>query len=395
MTSHKDAIRLVIAGGGTGGHVFPGVAVAEALEELARVDVMWIGTGRPVEELALKSRGWDHRVLNVRPLAGRGWVERSVALAILPFSVARAAAWLRSFRPHVVLGVGGYVAGPVMVAARLVGTRVALHEQNVTPGLTNRLAGRFAHVVFVGFPGTRRFFPGRRVVCTGNPVRREILDAAAHNRAKDHGAGRPHRVLVLGGSQGARAINTMVSSALVMLGNSGMNLQVVHQTGRAGCKQVEETYKKAGMDARVLPFISSVGEKMAWADLVVSRAGAGTVSELAAVGTAAVLIPYPHAAGGHQEYNAREFAGAGAGVYLREEDIGAVKLSAIIQEILEDPGRISGMARKARELGRPDAAGAMARELLGLCGITRMGEVPGTLHRAECGYSKGVGAENV
>ncbi len=395
MTGENSPMRLAIAGGGTGGHVFPGVAVAEALDGFTPVEIMWIGTGRPVEEQALRGRGWEHRVLKVRPLAGRGWAEKMLSLCILPLSVARAMVWLHAFRPHVVLGVGGYVAGPVLVAAKLMGIPTALHEQNVTPGLTNRMSGRFADVIFISFPQTERSFPGRKVICTGNPVRRDILEAAGGELQLSHDPGKAHRILVLGGSQGARAINTMVSSALLLLWNSGVKLQVVHQTGPEEVQQIKKIYEDAGLKADVLAFISSVGEKLAWADLVISRAGAGTLSELTAVGRAAILIPYPHAAGGHQEFNARELSQAGAAIFFREDDIGAVKLSAAIQELLDDPNRISGMAKKARRLGRPDAADIMARELMNLSGLKRVSNNPSSICESGCGYSRGIGAENV
>ncbi len=373
MIGTPDPLRVVIAGGGTGGHVFPGLAVVQALEEQTPVDVMWIGTGRPVEMNAIGSRGWDHRILKVRPLAGVGLGQRLLALSTLPVSVAKALLWLKAFSPHVVFGVGGYVSGPVMVAARLLGIPRALHEQNVIPGLTNRLSARFAQIVFVSFSQTSKAFPNTRVIYTGNPIRREIVQAAARSSTRtdkertdwDNGP----RILVLGGSQGARGINRVVSSALLLLWNSGMKLQVVHQTGASDEEQIRNCYLEAGLRAEVRSFISSIGDKLAWADLVIARAGAGTVSELTAVGKPAVLIPYPHAAGGHQEYNARELSRQGAAIFFREEEIGAVKLSAAIQELLEDRKRLDDMAKKAKELGRPDAAHDIALRLLSLCGF--------------------------
>ncbi len=395
MTGKNGHMRLVIAGGGTGGHVFPGVAVAEALSGLVPLEVMWIGTGRPVEKDALDGKDWDYRILQVRPLAGRGLSERFVSLLSLPRAVARAMIWLRGFRPHAVFSVGGYVAGPIMLAARLMGVPTALHEQNVTPGLTNRISGRFADMIFVSFDQTREFFPGRRVVCSGNPVRLEILAAADMGPVERKNQVSEHRILVLGGSQGARGINTVVSSALLLLWNSGFRMRVVHQTGPEDEKQISAAYRDAGLNAEVRSFISSVGKRLAWADLVISRAGAGTVSELAAVGRASVLIPYPHAAAGHQEFNAMELARAGAAVYFREEDIGAVKLSAAIQELLEDTDRLESMAGKARSLARLDAASVIARELLSLCGFEKSTEHAGSVNCSGCGDSKDIGAVNV
>ncbi len=397
MRTGSGPLRLVIAGGGTGGHVFPGIAVAEALAGLVPLQVMWIGTGRPVEADALKGRGWDHRVLMVRPLAGRGISERLFSLACLPLAIARAMKMLHAFRPHAVFSVGGYVAGPIMVAARLMKIPCALHEQNVTPGMTNRLSGRFADMVFVSFEQTGKAFPGRRVRCSGNPVRREILDAADMEPKGGRRRAGEYRILVLGGSQGARGINTVVSSALLLLWNSGVKIRVVHQSGSEGVEQLRTAYREAGLGAEVRSFISSVGRRLAWADLVIARAGAGTVSELAAVGKASVLIPYPHAAAGHQEFNAREFARAGAAVYFREEDIGAVKLSAAIQELLDDKDRLWNMALNARRMAKLDAAGIIARDLLGLCGFESGAEKRGcgTRDCSECGKSADNGVVNV
>jgi UDP-N-acetylglucosamine--N-acetylmuramyl-(pentapeptide) pyrophosphoryl-undecaprenol N-acetylglucosamine transferase len=364
-TQETVSTRLVIAGGGTGGHVFPGMAVAEAMKAFGPLEVLWIGTGRPVERNALSATGWDYRTLNVRPLKGTSPRELIHSLSGLPFLTIKARSWLRQFRPHVVLGLGGYVSGPVVLAARLLGVPAALHEQNLVPGLANRMASRMVKTVFISFEKTADFFPKNRVVLTGNPVRWSILNCGEKHTADEQGA---KRVLILGGSQGASGLNMLVGSALSHLWRSGFPFEVVHQTGPRDRDEVESVYKEAGVPARISEFISDMGEAYSWADLVVCRAGAGTLAELTAVGKPSILIPYPSAAGGHQEANAMEVSGAGAAKYFREEDIGAVKLASEIQALLENPDRLAHMREDSRRLGRPGAAQQIASMLIGMTG---------------------------
>jgi UDP-N-acetylglucosamine--N-acetylmuramyl-(pentapeptide) pyrophosphoryl-undecaprenol N-acetylglucosamine transferase len=357
--------RLVIAGGGTGGHVFPGMAVAEVMGAFGHLEVLWIGTGRPVERNALSATGWDYRTLNVRPLKGTSARELIHSLSGLPFLTMKTRSWLRRFRPHVVLGLGGYVSGPVVLAARLLGIPAALHEQNLVPGLANRMASRMVKTVFISFEKTADFFPKNRVVLTGNPVRWSILDCDGKHTSGERGA---KRILILGGSQGASGLNMLAGSALSHLWRSGFPFEVFHQTGPRDSDKVESIYREAGVPARISEFISNMGQAYSWADLVVCRAGAGTLAELTAIGKPSILIPYPSAAGGHQEANAMEISEAGAAAYFREEDIGAVKLASEIQTLLEDPERLAHMREDSRRLGRPGAAHQIASMLISMTG---------------------------
>jgi UDP-N-acetylglucosamine--N-acetylmuramyl-(pentapeptide) pyrophosphoryl-undecaprenol N-acetylglucosamine transferase len=352
--------KLVVAGGGTGGHVFPGIAVAEAMEVYGHVDVLWIGTGRPVEIDALSGRRWDYRILNTRPLRGSGIAGTICSLAGLPSSTIRASLWLKSFRPHVVLGVGGYVSGPALLAARILRIPAALHEQNLIPGLTNRLASRFAKTVFVSFKETVKYFPKNRVIFTGNPIRKNIIQSPNHQITKSPN----FRLLVLGGSQGARCLNRLASSAIQVLWQSGFHVEIVHQTGKLDVSDVEKFYKDASIPAKVNPFITDIGESYSWADLVICRAGAGTLAEITTLGKPSILIPYPSATDSHQEANARELTEAGAAKYFREGEIGAIKLAGEIQSLLEDPQKLVNMGENARKLGKPMAAAEIASTLL-------------------------------
>ena len=356
-----DNIRIAIAGGGTGGHVFPGIAIAKALSASINVDLMWIGTGRPVEKQAIAKEGYDLKVLKVKPIKGSGPGAVAKAMAGLPLSIAKAAAMLYRFKPDIVLGVGGYVAGPVLVAAYLLRIPTALHEQNVIPGLANKLAARFTQRLFVSFPETKRYFPEKEVTISGNPVRSDLIEQAKRYKRPSNGC---KRILVLGGSQGARGINEMVTSALISVWNSGHIISVMHQTGEADLEWVQAQYAKAEVPSEVNPFLTDIGTHLGWADLVIARAGAGTVAELAAVGRPALLIPYPHAASGHQDANAEYLASAGGALIFKEGETGAVKLASAIQDLLDEPKKLKQMAQKAKAVGKTDAADTIAKGLI-------------------------------
>jgi len=357
-------LKLAIAGGGTGGHVFPGLAVIQALQERMPVEVLWIGTGRPMESAILSSKGWDYRVLAVKPLIGFQWISRLKSLLTLPYYVTVARKWLKTFRPHVVLGVGGYVSGPVLVAAWLLGLPSALHEQNMLPGLANRMSARFVNRVLVSFEGTKGFLKHDDIRWTGNPVRKEIASACARPRNALNG----HRLLVLGGSQGASTLNRLVCSAVTLLSRSGFFVEVWHQTGKVNAEEVKRLYEEASVSARVMPFIEDMAKAYAWADLVLARAGAGTVAEVAVTGTPAIFIPYTGAAG-HQEANALYLVQRGAALSFRENEIGAVRLASEIQGLLDAPQRLAEMSERAFELGRPNAAELIADAALEMCKI--------------------------
>ncbi|MDA8163031.1 MAG: undecaprenyldiphospho-muramoylpentapeptide beta-N-acetylglucosaminyltransferase [Desulfobacteraceae bacterium] len=358
----ERAVRLVIAGGGTGGHVFPGVAVAEVMQARVPLEVMWIGTGRLVEKDALAARRWRYRVLAVKPMLGVGGLAALRSMATLPYYVAKACLCLKEFRPDVVLGVGGYVSGPVLVAARLLGIPAALHEQNLVSGLANRIASRFVDVVLLSSERARAFFPRNKVVVTGNPVRMSLF---ANSRQKDEIVkdGRL-RLLVIGGSQGASGLNRLVVSAIGLLSKSGVMLEVVHQSGPADVGMVQTSYEETRVAAKVYPFINDMARAYSWADLVICRAGAGTIAELSALGKPAILIPYPHAAGRHQDANAKALADEGAALYFSEEEIGGVKMASEIQALIEEPTRLKNIGCRAKGLGRPDAADAIVRVLM-------------------------------
>jgi UDP-N-acetylglucosamine--N-acetylmuramyl-(pentapeptide) pyrophosphoryl-undecaprenol N-acetylglucosamine transferase len=351
-------VRIVIAGGGTGGHLFPALAVHEVLRaRRPEACVLFVGAAHGVEAEMLPRRGYAFRGLASAPVSGRGLRGRLTAARGLPGTVRQARRILREFRPQVVLGMGGYASVPTMLAAVLCRTPRVIHEQNAVPGLANRWLGRMAHLVAVSFADSARFFPVGSTEVTGNPVRAEI-------RAGDAGAARERlglardafTVLVVGGSQGAHRLNQAVREALPDLAAEGAGLQFVHATGARDLPEVRHAYEAAGVRGLVEPFIELMAPAYQAADFVVCRAGAGTVFELAAVGKPALLVPYPHAANDHQRLNAEAAVHAGAAWVLADQFCDGRRLAASVRAAREKPAQLVDMGRKARALARPDAA---------------------------------------
>jgi UDP-N-acetylglucosamine--N-acetylmuramyl-(pentapeptide) pyrophosphoryl-undecaprenol N-acetylglucosamine transferase len=353
-------IRLLIAGGGTGGHLFPAVAIAKeitAREEGA--DILFVTGKRRMESEVLSRYGFRQVSLSVEGLKGRGWKRGALTLLRLPWGLFQALSILRGFSPHLVLGVGGYSAGPVCAGAKLMGIPCAIQEQNAFPGLTNRLLGRVADRVFISFEESRRHFRGPSVFLTGNPVRKELLRGGLGDKRSG-----PFSVLVVGGSQGARAINEAFLSALEHLAGRRKDLRVVHQTGEVDFERVRRVYGDKGFGGQVFPFIAEMAEAYARADVVVSRAGATTLSELAALGKPSILIPYPHAANRHQELNARALVDAGGAEMVLQEDLSGKGLADLLTKYMDDRAALSRMAARVKAVGRPDAVEVIADRLL-------------------------------
>lgn len=374
--SEKD-VRLLVAGGGTGGHVFPGIAIAEAVEGLigGRARIMWIGTGRAVERAALKSRRWDYHVLDVRPLYGSGYSGAFFSLAALPLSIFKALLCLRKFSPDIVLGIGGYVSGPVIAAAWILGLNIAIQEQNLYPGLANRWAARLAKTIFTSFSASESKFPPKmagKIVCAGNPVRLSVLETGSRDveKKKERQIDVPS-ILILGGSQGATGLNRLAASALQSLVKSGVHFRAVHQAGADRLSDIEPFYSDIKDVVTPVEFIDDMGSAYREADVVVCRAGATTLAEITALGKASILIPYPHAADSHQDANAAFMSEKSAAIYLRQEDTGAVRLANEIDKLLKNRNRLVSMEDNASRLGKPGAASSIAKKLLKSCDKTR------------------------
>ena len=343
-------ISVLIMAGGTGGHVFPALAVARQLEsEGARV--LWLGTPGSFESRLIPDTGIPFHEVPVKGLRGNGWLGWLKAPFALLRALLLALRALRQLAPDLVLGMGGYATGPGGVAARLLGKPLVIHEQNAVPGLTNRLLARIATRVLEAFPGS---FPApRRARHTGNPVREEVVRVPPPEQRLAGRSG-PLRLLVLGGSQGAKVLNEVVPSAIAGLADPGI-VQVRHQTGEANLEDTRERYRGAGIEAEPVAFINDVAGAYGWADLVVCRAGALTISELAVAGVASVLVPFPHAVDDHQTRNGLSMADADAAVLIAQSELNATRLGTLLAEFHGARGRLLGMAQAARRLGMPTA----------------------------------------
>ncbi len=344
-------LRIVIAGGGTGGHLYPGIAVArEFLRRLPDTVVTFAGTQRGIESRVVPREGFELDVLRSAGLKGTSPTALLRGLALLPLSAMDAWRILSRRRPDLVIGVGGYSSGPVVALAALRGVPTLLLEQNAVPGFTNRRLARVVSAAAVTFESTVEFF-GRRGFVTGNPVRPEFLAEAG-----DTAAGGPPRVLIFGGSQGSHAINVAAVEAAPLLAADGRRLAITHQTGERDLEWVRDAYRRAGLDARVEPFLFAMDREIKAADLVISRAGATTIAELTAAGKPAVLVPLPTAADDHQRKNAELLREAGAVEVIEQKDLTGQRLATRVLELTADADRLAAMASAARRLARPDAA---------------------------------------
>ena len=361
-------IRVVIAGGGTGGHLFPGIAVArELLRRHPDARITFAGTARGIEARVVPREGFELDLLRSAGLKGTSIAARIRGVLLLPLSAIDAWSILSRRSPDVVIGVGGYSSGPVVLFAALRRIPTLLLEQNAVPGLTNRLLARAVSAAAVTFESTAGYF-GRRAIVAGNPVRPEFL--SEHHRSAPRRAG-PPRILIFGGSQGAHAINVAMVEAAPQLALHPGGLAVTHQTGERDLELVRDGYRRAGLEARVEPFLFAMDREMNDADLVVCRAGATTIAELTAAGRASVLVPLPTAADDHQRKNAEVLAAAGAAEIVEQKVLSGALLAERITALVGDAGRLETMSAAARRLARPDAARVIADKALHLAGDVR------------------------
>ncbi len=346
-------MKVIIAGGGTGGHLFPGIAIAE---EILRRDqsssILFIGTQRGLEKRVLGNMGFNLRTLDVEGIKGRGIAKALGAILKIPRSLVESYRLIRSFCPDIVIGVGGYASGPAVMTARLMGIKTAIAEQNALPGITNRILGRIVDRIFLTFPETKKWFPEKKTIATGNPVRAAFL---AGIREAGKSAGK-FTLLIFGGSQGAHSINLAVLDSLTYLTKIKDQLKVIHQTGSADLDSILLNYQSRGIDAEVLPFIMDMAQAFRSADLLICRAGATSIAEITASGKASVLIPFPHAVNDHQAKNAEALVNAGAAVLIREKDISGKTLAETIEKFYHHPELIRAMEARSASLGNARAA---------------------------------------
>ena len=349
------APRIVVMAGGTGGHVFPALAVAQELQARGW-EVSWLGTPQSFESRVVPDYGFPLDTIPAYRLRGQGPGSVLLAPARLLKAMGKAYRVLAKRRPQVVLGMGGFVTGPGGIVSRLMGLPLIIHEQNSIPGLTNRWLAKIARQVLAAFPGSFKDQAGVKV--TGNPLRTDITRLAEpQERMGDHQD--ELRLLIMGGSLGAQALNEIVPESLALLDLHG-NLVVRHQAGKGKKEATESHYQQVNVNAEVSEFLVDMAEAYAWADLVICRAGALTVSELAAVGVASVLVPFPHAVDDHQTHNAEFLVQAGAGLLIQQSDLTAQSLANTLKELLSAPGELLAMAKHARGLAKPDATKEVA-----------------------------------
>ncbi|MBO6940764.1 MAG: undecaprenyldiphospho-muramoylpentapeptide beta-N-acetylglucosaminyltransferase [Deltaproteobacteria bacterium] len=353
-------LRVVVAGGGTGGHLFPGIAVVQELRRRQpECEVTFVGTERGIEARVLPERGEHLEVLDVTPLKGRSPSELWRSMMRLPSAMMQAAQIVRG--ADLVIGVGGYASGPVVAAAAMQRIPTAILEQNAHVGLTNRMLAKLVGRAFLSFEETAPLF-GSAARVVGNPVRRPIAAMAKRASADPDGfESRAETILVMGGSQGARALNLTAPEAFAKLANPR---KVIHQTGAAMVDEVQARYDELGVDAEAVAFIDDMARAYASAAVVVARAGATTLAELQAIGRPSVLIPYPFAADDHQAVNARSLESAGAARCILETDLDADTLANAVDALLGDPAEARAMAAAARGRGKPEAAAAIVDELV-------------------------------
>jgi len=357
MNASSSQRPVMIMAGGTGGHIFPGLAVARVLRARG-IPVTWLGSDGGMETRLVPQHDIHIDTLAISGLRGKGKLALLTAPGRLLRAVRSAGFLIRDRQPRAVIAFGGFASGPGGLAARLHGLPLLVHEQNRAPGLTNRVLSRFARRLLTGFPGSF----AQREEAVGNPVRAEIAAIAAPEQRLADRQG-PLRLLVLGGSQGARALNNAVPQALAALGNS-VPVQVRHQSGEKLHAEALKAYQDAGVSAQVEPFIADMAEAFGWADLVVCRSGASTLAELCAVGVGSVLVPFAAAVDDHQTRNAEYLVERGAAVLLKQDDALAPALQGVLRELATNPGRRMQMAVAARALAKVDAAERIADIIL-------------------------------
>lgn len=345
-------MRVVIAGGGTGGHVIPALAIARELQARYKAEVLFIGTSRGIETRLVPQAGFGLMLIKVGALKNVSLVTRLRTLFDLPLAILRSRKIIKIFDPQVVIGVGGYASGPAMAAAILGRIPTLAFESNYVPGFANKIVGQRVSAAAVHFERTTRYFRNARVV--GVPVRPEFFSVPALK--PNH----QPTLLVFGGSQGAHAINLAVTEAVPLILRQIPDLQVIHQTGERDYNDVQAAYTRAGTSAEVSAFIDQMPQAFSRADLVICRSGASTVAEIAAAGKPAIFIPFPRATDDHQRRNAEAIANAGAAMLMIESELEKEELAEAVVKLLSNPARLQEMAAKAKALGHPNAAAEVA-----------------------------------
>jgi UDP-N-acetylglucosamine--N-acetylmuramyl-(pentapeptide) pyrophosphoryl-undecaprenol N-acetylglucosamine transferase len=363
-------VRVLIAGGGTGGHLYPGIALAREIQRREpTAPILFVGTASGVEARVVPREGFPLALIRVAGLKGKSRLARLQGVALLPLAALDAWRVISRHRPQVVVGVGGFASGPVLMLAALRGYPTMVLEQNAMPGLTNRLLARMVRAAAVTFEAALPFFPGKGLV-TGNPVRQEFFREEQGPDDRQNSPLDAARVLIFGGSQGAHAINVAMVEAAPRLVAAGRGLAITHQTGERDVELVREGYRRAGLEARVEAFLFEMDREMTASDLVVCRAGATTIAELAASRRPAILVPLPTATDDHQRKNADVVAQVGGAVVIEERELTGARLAELVLGLAGDPSRRAGMSAAIGTFARPDAAARIADCVWALAGAS-------------------------
>jgi len=351
--------RVVIAGGGTGGHLYPGIALARALmRHDMNIEISFVGTRKGLEAKVLPREGFDLKTIFSAGLIGKKKIAKWVSWFKLPIGAAQSMCFLIRKRPGLVVGVGGYASGPLVFSAWILRIPILIHEQNSIPGMTNKFLGKIADKIAVSFKESSTSFPKGKVEVTGNMIREELCQPKEEIPTKTEG---PFRVLVLGGSQGAHSINMAMVEALQSLSEMKKDLHITHQTGEVDFQRISKEYKKNKFSSDVRPFIDDMGEQYRKASLVICRAGATTIAEINACGKMSILIPFPHAAHNHQEKNARILESANAGELVLDKELSGSRIAESIIQAMENPEGLEAMEKNSYKLGNRDATEKVRR----------------------------------
>jgi UDP-N-acetylglucosamine--N-acetylmuramyl-(pentapeptide) pyrophosphoryl-undecaprenol N-acetylglucosamine transferase len=361
-------MKIIIAGGGTGGHLFPGIALAEELRRRdSSAELLFVGTEHGIEARVIPREGYRLKFIRSEGIVGKTAMKRVKGMAMLGLSFIDAWGILRSERPDIVIGVGGYSSGAIVLSAAMMSIPTMIHEQNSVPGSANRILGKFVDRICVTYQESMPAFPVDKTILTGNPIRTKILkgekDSACRLFSLDE---KLFTVFVFGGSSGARSVNRVMVDALNHLGPLRESIQFLHQTGDSDFEGIRDAYRKAGVKGTVAPFIYQMAEAYAAADIVVSRAGATTLAEITALGKPAILIPYPYAAGRHQEFNALKLQEMGAAHVVQDQELKGETIAALISRMLQNSDLLGEMQKASRGLGRPEAGSRIAEIAMSL-----------------------------
>lgn len=358
--------RVVIAGGGTGGHLYPGIALAKALKKHDKeMDITFVGTKQGIEFKVLPKEGFPLKTIYSGGLLGKKGLNLLLSCAKIPIGILQSLAWLMRKKPGLVVGVGGYVSGPLVLSAWVLRIPILIHEQNSIPGATNKLLGKIADKIAVSFKESLKYFPANKAIETGNLIRDELCVSKKETSPLPSDK---FNVLVLGGSQGAHSINAGMVDAIDELSQKKDQLHIIHQTGEQDCEWVKNQYTQKGISADVRPFIHNMAEQYKKASLIICRAGATTLAEITACGKMAVLIPYPHATHNHQEHNARILESAQAAEIILDKDVSGARLAQSITNAMEQPEKRLAMENNSYALGKRDATEKVLQLCLELLG---------------------------